>query len=86
MGSALSGWDFGQAGKARPLHACLKKVVGGTAKIELEHLGKPKRNCGCEDSTSRNEPPETADGQWCAVASGPRAASAMVPWIVMEGI
>ena len=52
MGSALSGRDFGQAGKARPLHACLRKVDGGTAKIELECLGKPKRNCGREDSAS----------------------------------
>jgi len=52
MGSALSGQDFVKAGKARPLHACLRKVDGSTAKIELERLGKPKTNCGREDSAS----------------------------------
>ena len=70
MGSALSGRDFGQAGKARPLHACLRKVDGGTAKIELERLGKPKRNCGREDSASEKRGSGDAGGQW----------------IVMEGI
>ena len=86
MGSALSGRDFGQAGKTRPLHACLRKVDGGTAKIELERLGKPKRNCGREDSASEKRGSGDADGQWYVVASEPKAASAMVPWIVMEGI
>ena len=70
MGSALSGPDFGQAGKARPLHACLRKVNGGTTKIELERLGKPKRNCGREDSASEQRGFGDAGGQW----------------IVMEGI
>ena len=86
MGSTLSGRDFGQDGKARPLHACLRKVVGGTAKIELERLGKPKRNCGREDSASGKRGSGDAGGQWYVVASEPKAASAMVPWIVMEVI
>ena len=40
MGPPLSGRDVGQAGKARPLHACLRKVNGGTAKKKLERLGE----------------------------------------------
>ena len=61
--------------------------VSGPIKKEFERLGKPRNwNSEREDFALRNEPPETADEQWCAVASEPRAASAMVPWIVIEGI
>ena len=55
MGSALSGRGFGQARKARPLHACLGKVAGGAAKNELERLVKPRNwNCAREDFASQN--------------------------------
>ena len=46
MGPPLSGRDLGQAGKARPLHACLRKVNSGTAKKKLERVGTP-RNWNC---------------------------------------
>ena len=69
MGSTLSGRDFGQDGKARPLHACLRKVDGGTAKIELERLGRPKRNCGREDSASERA---SGDSRWTMVRWGQR--------------
>ena len=69
MGSALSGQDFVKAGKARPLHACLRKVDGSTAKIELERLGKPKRNCGREDSASERA---SGDSRWTIVRCGQR--------------
>ena len=59
MGSALSGRDFGQAGKARPLHACLRKVDGGTTKIELERLRKPKLTADVKILPRNNEAPET---------------------------
>ena len=68
MGSALSGRDFGQAGKAHPLHACLRKVDGGTTKTELEHLGKPKRNCGREDSASEKQ--ASVDNRWTVDRDG----------------
>ena len=85
MGSALSGQDFVKVGKAHPLHACLRKVDGGTAKLNWNVWGSRKGTADVKILPQKNEPPET-DGQCCAVASEPRAASAMVPWIVMEGI
>ena len=60
MGPALSGRDFGQAGKARPLHACLKKVDGGAAKIELLQ----------DDFASASGPSDTAGGQWIVMGGG----------------
>ena len=67
MGSTLSGRVFGQAGKAHPLHVCLRKVDGGTAKIELERLGKLKRNCGREDSASEKR---ASGDRWTMVRCG----------------
>ena len=65
-------------GEARPLYAC------GLVKKELERLEKPNGNCDSEDSSQKNEPPETTGGPWYVVASKPKATSARVPWIAME--
>ena len=65
MGSALSGRDFGQAEKARPLLACLRKVDSGAAKIELDRLGKPRNwNSEREDSAMEKRGSGDAGGQW----------------------
>jgi len=46
----------------------LKKVDGGTAEIELECLGKPKRNCGREDCASEKQ--ASVDNRWTVDRDG----------------
>ena len=60
MGPALSGWDFCQAGKAHPLHACLKKVDGDAARIELMQ----------DDFAPASGPSDIGGGQWIVMGGG----------------